>query len=819
MQKQTETTLIIGTQVLLSALLLAWVGLLPPTLMLFTAVIFEGTLPAAWHAAPPIVLLTGLAGLPCLALTLLTRHRPRWQKFAALSATLLGVSGFLVLEATCRALAPARPNLAAALQLGLLLPYLLLAAWIIPWLAGQPRRSPLAWLGLDRFDAPTWLLAPVLVIGLSLPWAVTGALGDRHVSLALIWQTLAVQIPLALLLWGLAFTLLTSAWDTAPWLAALVILLLHPLAVSAGILPHENLDAVLTALFLPPLTFLLTELRARPGGVLPVLPVLIGYLLLPRLFTDPRDIAMRGVPQFLHILVHMLIWITLILLGLGLWLSRWIAREFETWRRAPRWIGALAYSGLALLLTVTWVGAYLGLGSPGFHDDSFLIFFEAQADLEPAYAIADREERSAYVYAALVATAEESQAPVRAELERRGWTYRPYYIINMIRVEGQRHRMDEFAEMPGVARVLLNPNVRVYPYPEGGMYTQSPAAPGYLPGNLQAIRVEEAWQLGVTGAGIVVAGQDTGYDWQHPALQGSYRGWDGATAQHDYNWHDAWDASREPFDADGHGTHTMGTMVGDDGDGNRVGVAPGAQWIGCRNMRQGLGNPGSYAECMEFFLAPFPWGGDSFTQGDVRLAPHVINNSWGCPPEEGCEPDTLEPAVDALHAAGIMMVVSAGNEGPGCASVMSPPALYANAFSVGATTDAGFVTNFSSRGPVGDLLKPDVSAPGSGVRSSLPGDGYGTASGTSMAGPHVAGLVTLLWAANPDLIGDIDATARLICATAQPRPVTVTCATAAPTWAASECACGEVSGVPNNVYGCGIIDAGAAVQMALETLE
>jgi serine protease AprX len=372
--------------------------------------------------------------------------------------------------------------------------------------------------------------------------------------------------------------------------------------------------------------------------------------------------------------------------------------------------------------------------------------------------------------------------------------------------------------------VLLNPNVREYPrripLPYGG---DSTPVQGVQP-NLAAVHADGAWDLGVFGQGIIVAGQDTGYDWTHPALKPHYRGWDGQRADHDTNWHDAWDDGAVAFDDDSHGTHTMGTVLGDDGAGNRTGVAPGAQWIGCRNMRRGFGNPGAYAECTEFFLAPYPHGGDPFSDGDVRLAPHVINNSWGCPDFEGCSPGTLAPAVEALRAAGIMVVVSVGNDGPACETAVAPPANYDAAFSVGAADNGRQIVGFSSRGPVGDLIKPDVVAPGDYVRSSVPNGGYGYAGGTSMAGPHVAGLVALLWSADPGLIGDIDATERLICQTAVPRSVENLCTVEddvpvgpfAALVYESTCACGGVTGVPNNVYGCGFIDAVAAVRAALE---
>jgi subtilisin family serine protease len=283
---------------------------------------------------------------------------------------------------------------------------------------------------------------------------------------------------------------------------------------------------------------------------------------------------------------------------------------------------------------------------------------------------------------------------------------------------------------------MLNPNVRPYPSESLNLgYGDTPDEGQDVGRNISQVQADKVWQMGITGQGIVVGGQDTGYDWKHPALSNAYRGNVNGTVNHAYNWHDAWSDTPAPFDDDQHGTHTMGTILGDDGHGNQIGMAPGAQWIGCRNMQRGLGNPASYADCMEFFLAPYPPGGDPFAEGDVSLAPHIINNSWGCPDIEGCNDTVLEPAVDALRAAGIMMVVSAGNEGPGCRTVSEPPARYDNVFSVGATDNLGRITGFSSRGPVpragttqiSPLLKPDIAAPGANVRSSIPGGGYGLA--------------------------------------------------------------------------------------------
>jgi subtilisin family serine protease len=320
--------------------------------------------------------------------------------------------------------------------------------------------------------------------------------------------------------------------------------------------------------------------------------------------------------------------------------------------------------------------------------------------------------------------------------------------------------------------------------------------------NVQRVHADEVWELGYTGQGVVIGGQDTGYDWDHPALIGAYRGWDGAAADHDYNWHDAFGTYSAPHDDHGHGTHTLGTMVGDDGGSNRIGVAPGAQWIGCRNMASGIGSPASYIECFEFFLAPYPVDGTP-DDGDAARAPHVISNSWGCPPSEGCPSELLRQAVEAVRAAGILVVTSAGNSGSGCATVEDPPAVYAAAFSVGATDTSDRIASFSSRGPVtadgSNRRAPDVSAPGVGVRSSRRGGGYTSMSGTSMAAPHVAGVAALLWSAVPTLIGDVEETEHLLQQTARPQTSSQGCGGDGP---------GEV---PNNVYGWGIVDARALV--------
>jgi hypothetical protein len=819
-------------QAVVTIALLVWFCLTPLGVM-FTLNIALNEIVAPGALAAATIVVTGALLLPPFtAAAWFARRRMGWETAGAIAVGLIIVAGHLLLDATVRAVFSASSSTAlygegvwaAVLRLSLLVPYALLAAWLAPRLAGAPRRfGLLAWLGLDRFDLITTLISLIVAALVTMSWPATGALGDSLTSLSLAFQTLAHIVPQVLIFWGVVFYLFKSTFDY-PRRAAMMTVLLYAAFTLGGVIPTADWSALGEGVFLLPLAFLFSELRAWESGVYSLIPVFFCYRVAPLLFMDPRDVLVQGMPELQHVLSHIVAIVTVMALDVALWVGRRLLLALRDHVQMPAWAG-LAGAALAALLTwCVWGGLYIFAGNPGFSNDGFLIILEEQADLSAAYLIPDREARLQYVYETLVETAERTQAPLRAELDALGAPHRPYYAINMIRVDGRRWLMGRFEGRPGVTRVILNPNAREYPrtIPFPDSVSDEPLSG--VQSNLTAIHADEAWALGVTGEGIVVGGQDTGYDWTHPVLQSHYRGWDGQSADHDYNWHDAWDDTAVPFDHDGHGTHTMGTVLGDDGGSNRTGVAPGARWIGCRNMRRGYGNPASYAECIEFFIAPYPYGGDPFTDGDVSMAPHVTNNSWGCPYWEGCSADTLEVAVEALRAAGVMMVVSVGNEGPACDTATMPPANYDAAFSVGATTDGGHIVSFSSRGPADGLVKPDVTAPGESVRSSVPGGGYAYYPGTSMAGPHVAGLAALVWSANPTLIGDIDATEALICQTAVPKPVENACTaedevpegSLSSLLSNSVCACGDVSGVPNNVYGCGFIDAEAAVRAALE---
>jgi subtilisin family serine protease len=194
--------------------------------------------------------------------------------------------------------------------------------------------------------------------------------------------------------------------------------------------------------------------------------------------------------------------------------------------------------------------------------------------------------------------------------------------------------------------------------------------------------------------------------------------------------------------------------------------------------------------------------------GDPARGAMVLNNSWGCPAVEGCDANALIAAVQALRSAGVFVVASAGNDGPGCSTIADPISLYDDVFSVAAVDSGKRLADFSSRGPVtaddSGRVKPDIAAPGVEVFSALPGGTYGANSGTSMAGPHIAGVVALLWSANPALIGNIDRTEQIIRETAQPADLTN-----------EGIVCGDPTASPNDLSGYGIVDAYAAVQRAL----
>ncbi|MEX1019115.1 MAG: S8 family serine peptidase [Litorilinea sp.] len=440
--------------------------------------------------------------------------------------------------------------------------------------------------------------------------------------------------------------------------------------------------------------------------------------------------------------------------------------------------------------------------------------------------LVDNTVRAA-LYRELTATATRTQAPLRAWLDARQIPYQPYYLLNMLEIQGDAALVETLAARAEIARLVANPLINESQSlgTRGDAIPDAPAPTGISQADpatgIEFTRAPSVWELGHRGAGIVVAGGDTGVQWDHPNLQAKYRGWDAetSTVNHDYAWLDAWQAEdadsaqpticankTEACDDWGHGTHTMGTMIAAPNGTQLIGMAPDAEWIACRNMRANFGTPAKYTDCFQFFFAPYPVGGDPFVDGDPDRGAHIINNSWGCLASEGCDAHSLREIVETMRAAGIFVVASAGNSGPRCSSVSSPPANHAAAFSVGAHNLAGNIAPFSSRGPVtaddSGRLKPNLVAPGVGIYSTDSNSSYATLQGTSMAAPHVAGAVALLWSAVPALRGDVVMTEEILLKSATPV-------------LNSTCDGDQPPLTPNNTYGYGRLDAYRAALIAL----
>ena len=421
----------------------------------------------------------------------------------------------------------------------------------------------------------------------------------------------------------------------------------------------------------------------------------------------------------------------------------------------------------------------------------FWVRFEQRADLTKAAAIEDWTARGAAVVEALRDAATAGQADVRAQLDAGGVDYESFWATNAIYVpDGSAELAEDLAAERSVEGLYPS---QTYDVPVLSPEEQGHAAAS-IEWGIQNIKADRVWQeYGDTGAGIVVANIDTGVQYDHPALVGHYRGNNGdGTFTHDYNWFDSsGTCNGKPCDNNGHGTHTMGTMVGDDGMGNQIGVAPGATWIaanGCATC-----SDEDLIESGQWILAPTRADG---SDADPAMRPNIVNNSWG-----NQIPSTfpfMEDITDAWAAAGIFGVWSNGNIGPTCDTSSTPGSRISN-YSIGAYDVNDTIADFSSRGVGQDgEIKPNVSAPGVNVRSAVPGNQYAYASGTSMAAPHVAGAVALLWSAAPGLVGDVDATRNLLDGSAIDAP---------------DDSCGG-TGDDNNVYGEGRLDALSLIDAA-----
>src|SRR6185436_694385 len=290
-------------------------------------------------------------------------------------------------------------------------------------------------------------------------------------------------------------------------------------------------------------------------------------------------------------------------------------------------------------------------------------------------------------------------------------------------VDATPETIDALRRLPYVRAVYLDRTVT--------MYAASKAIPT---ATVDAASRVNAGSLGTRGEGIRVGVLDTGIDYRHPALGGAFGAGHKVAGGYDFVNRDD-----DPLDDHGHGTHVAGIIAADSGE--VAGVAPAATLIAYKVLNfRGQGSQSDVIAAIERSMDP---------DQDGNPSDHldVINLSLGGP---GTADDPVSHAVDNATAAGVTVVVAAGNEGV-LASIGSPGTAR-TAITVGAHGFNDVVTTFSSRGPSPAtlLFKPDVLAPGFAIYSTYAGGGFATLNGTSMAAPHVAGAAALLKKLHPE---------------------------------------------------------------------
>ncbi|MFG1707276.1 S8 family serine peptidase [Nonomuraea sp. M3C6] len=427
---------------------------------------------------------------------------------------------------------------------------------------------------------------------------------------------------------------------------------------------------------------------------------------------------------------------------------------------------------------------------------TFWVRMKGAADLSGARRAVTKDAKAELVYEAKTERAESAQESLRKLLDSQQADYTSYWIVNAVRVTAGEKLAAEIAKLPEVDRIEPVRTVSV-PKPAPGqaeakvIVADSATSEVAVEWNIDRVNAPRVWdELGDRGEGIVIAHIDTGAQFDHPELVGSYRGrnQDGSFS-HDYNWFDPAHIcpTAAPCDNNGHGTHTMGTMVG----ANGIGVAPGAKWIAAKGCELNTCTDASLLAAGQWILAPTDLDGQN---PRTDLAPDIVNNSWG---GAGFNPWYKE-TVEAWVAAGIFPAFSNGNEGPAC-DTSGSPGQYTISYSAGGFDVNNALYNRSSKGEgENGEIKPNIAAPGVNVRSSTPGNTYSSYTGTSMASPHVAATVALIWSAAPSLQGEVEATRPLLDTTA----VDV-----------ADTSCGGTA-TDNNVWGEGRLDTFAAVQAA-----
>src|SRR5262245_3737448 len=369
-------------------------------------------------------------------------------------------------------------------------------------------------------------------------------------------------------------------------------------------------------------------------------------------------------------------------------MANWTSRSFSRmpWRALPllalgvlaAYEGAAPFAGAAAQDPRTKIElAVQQKAAKG--ETTFWVLLHEKANLAAAPRMKE-PERGAFVVAKLQEVAERSQANLRAELEARGAKFKPFWILNAIRVTGDESLLLDLAARDDVKSILADGGFTI-PEP---IVEVTPPHVDAIGWNIETARGHAVWQrYNDRGEGIVVANVDTGVAYQHSALVAQYRGNLGnGNFDHNYNWWDpsniCGNPSNAPCDNNGHGTHTMGTMVGDDGDPgpNQIGMAPHAKWMACKGCETNFCSNAALLGCGQFILAPTNLAGQN---PDPSKRPHVVNNSWG---GGGGDP-FYQAVVNSWVASGIFPAFSNGNSGPSCGSSGSPGD-FVNTYSAGA---------------------------------------------------------------------------------------------------------------------------------------
>lgn len=446
------------------------------------------------------------------------------------------------------------------------------------------------------------------------------------------------------------------------------------------------------------------------------------------------------------------------------------------------------------VLTVLTVGAMTTVSAGTIDDELAAVLREAPAD-QPVSALvfladrvdvnelnrhlteqrASKRARHEIVVRSLQERAETAQRNILIYLAGRKAgggvrDFTPLWIDNSIVVDALPAEIETISQREDVRIAFFNYEIEsINPVGDADLLSEEGEVgnAGDITIGLIAVRAPEVWDLGFTGEGILVATLDTGVDGNHPALASRWRGVaDERYANNpEWAWFDPVTNTTFPVPFGSHGTHTMGTVCGGP-PGEHIGVAPGAQWIHAAVIDR-VNIPRTVEDAklaFEWMLDP---DGDPQTNWDV---PHVCSNSWRLTSGHGYPPcdETFWEHLDACEAAGITILFSAGNEGPGARTIGRPPDRATDEYltcavgAVDANNPNWPIAGFSSRGPSNctpngqDAIKPEISAPGVNVRSSVPGGGYAQNgwSGTSMASPHINGAVALILQANPELSGN-----------------------------------------------------------------